>query len=162
MSAEAGLLVRLFYWSALAVGVPSVAGVGVFGSLSLMLWWQRPGPSGTEAKVSESLVNVLVVMVGWVVKVLGAVFGALEGVVRVLTVVSLAGVLFAGLLYVTGRGLALNSMWARAVGSVLMLIILMVSTLGSLTGALGVFRMLPLLMLLLSSYSLWLIWRGLA
>ena len=163
MNAQAALVAKMFYWSAALVGVPSVLGFVGFGILSLVLWFQRPNANSTDgAKVSDSLVNVVVVMAGWVGKVLGALLGVAEGLIQILTVVCLVGTVFAGLLFLTARGIAVNATWARIVGSLLMGVLLLISGLASLSAGGGVLRLIPLLLLILSGYSLWLMWRGFA
>lgn len=163
MSEAGAWLVRAFWWSALAVGIPSALGTAGFGLASLVLWWQRPeAGSGTEAKVSDSLVNVVVVMAGWLGKLLGGLLGMAEGLLRIATVVSAAGLVFAALLYLTSRGLAVNAVWARMLAGVLLLGLLAGGLLGSLTQGAGWFRFGGLGVAGASAAAMWTLWRGLA
>ncbi len=163
MNAQAALVARMFYGSAALVGVPSVLGFVGFGILSLVLWFQKPTSDSTAgAKVSDSLVNVVVIMAGWVGKVLGAILGVAEGLIQILTVVSLVGTIFAGLLFLTARGIEVNATWARVVGSLLMGMLLLISGLATLSAGGGLLRLVPMMLLLMSGYSLWLMWRGFA
>lgn len=101
-------------------------------------------------------------MAGWVGKVLGAILGVAEGLIQILTVVSLVGTIFAGLLFLTARGIEVNATWARVVGSLLMGVLLLISGLATLTAGGGLLRLVPLMLLIMSGYSLWLMWRGFA
>jgi|GEM_PF-2122757 len=161
METEGLLVAKLFYWTSLLVGVPSTIGAVFFGGFSLLLWFEKPVTNtSADAKVSDSLVNVIVVMAGFAVKALTLFGDIVEGFIRGLAVVSFCGIVFAGMLYLTGRGLAGDAMWAKVVGSGLMLLMLSLSALGTLTPVLGPFRVVPMLLLGLSVYSLWMIWRG--
>jgi hypothetical protein len=162
MSEQAMWLVGAFRWGALVLGVPSLAGTVGFGLLSLLMWWQRPDPkaaNGTDAKVSESLVNVVVVMAGWAAKALGALTGLVEVFVQLAALASLGGLLFAGLLFWTSRGLAGHALWARGVAGLLMIVFLLVGCLVGLSSGFGPFRLVGVGMVLLAGYSLWVIWR---
>ena len=163
MEAQGLFVARLFSWTALAVAVPSMAGTLYFGGCALLMWMQKPVVNtSVDAKVSDSLVNVVVQLAGFAGKVLTVFGGLVEGIIRGLALASFCGLVFAGMLYLTGRGLAGNAMWAKVVGSGLMLLIVLVSGLGTLTPAIGLARLLMFLLLGSSCYSLWLIWRGLA
>ncbi len=163
METQGLLVVKLFYWVSLLVGIPSMIGSAFFGGFSLLLWLQKPVTNtSADAKVSDSLVNVIVVMAGIAGKVLSLFGDIVEGFVRGLAIASFCGIVFAGMLYLTGRGLAGNAMWAKLAGSALMVLLVAISGLGTLTPVLGPFRVLSLLLLGLSLYSLWIIWRGVA
>jgi len=163
MTDQALLLVNAFRWSAVALGVPSMLGTVGFGLLSLVMWWQRTSSNtGTDAKVSDSLVNVLVVAAGWVAKVLGALIGLAEGLIRIAAIGSLCGLVFAGLLWVTSRGLAVNAVWARGLAGVLLLFILLMGFIACVSSVGGLVRLGGLGLAMLSGYSIWMIWRGFA
>lgn len=156
-------MAKLFYWTSLLVGVPSMISAVFFGGFSLLLRFEKPVTNtSADAKVWDSLVNVIVVMAGFAVKALTLFGDIVEGFIRGLAVASICGIVFAGMLYLTGRGLAGDAMWAKVVGSGLMVLMLLLSALGILTPVLGPFRVVPLLLLGLSVYSLWMIWRGIA
>lgn len=163
METQSLLVVKLFYWSSLLVGLPSMIGSVFFGGYALLLSMQKPVTNtSANAKVSDSLVNVIVQMAGFAGKVLSVFGDIVEGIIRGLAFASFCGLVFAGMIFLTGRGLAGNAMWAKVVGSGLMLVMLLVSGLGSLTPAFGLIRLLSFVLFGLSGYSIWMIWRGVA
>jgi hypothetical protein len=163
MEAQGLFVARLFSWTALAVAVPSMVGTLYFGGCALLMWMQKPVVnSSVDAKVSDSLVNVVVQLAGFAGKVLTVFGGLVEGIIRGLALASFSCLVFAGMLYLTGRGLAGNALWAKVVGSGLMLVMMIVAGFGSLMSEFGPYRLVPLMFLVLGMYSLWMIWRGVA
>ncbi len=161
MEAQGLFVARLFSWTALVVGVPSMVATLYFGGCALLLWMQKPVVNtSVDAKASDSLVNVVVQLAGFAGKALTVFGGLVEGIIQGLAIASFSCLVFAGMLYLTGRGLAADAMWAKVVGSGLMLILLLVSGLGTMTLTLGLSRVVPLMLLVLSIYTLWAIWRG--
>lgn len=162
MNEQGPMLVNAFRIGSLVVGIPSAAGSIGFGLLSVILWIQRPEPVSSSAKVSESLVNVIVVMAGWFAKVIAGILGLVEGLVHIAAAVSFGGVLLAALLFVTSRGLAVNALWARGVAGLMLLVALLAGALLMLTVGAGLFRLVGLAVTAFSGYAIWLLWRGIA
>lgn len=152
---------KLFYCLSAAVGLPSLLGTLLFGVLSFLAWWQRPAPVGNgDAKVSESLVNVIVAMANGAAQVLSKLLGFAEGLLHLLTGLSLAGLALAAFLLLIGRGLDTGAVWARLAASAFLLLSILVSLLCTLSAGLGSWRLLALTLLLGSGYALWITWRG--
>ena len=95
METQSLLVVKLFYWSSLLVGLPSMIGSVFFGGYALLLSMQKPVTNtSADAKVSDSLVNVIVVMAGFAGKVLTVFGDIVEGIIRGLAVASFCGMVF--------------------------------------------------------------------
>jgi hypothetical protein len=160
MDTNLAAVARGFYVVAALLGVPSALGTVGFSVLSLLAWWQRPAPSAAaDPKASESLVNVVVVMAGWMGRILSGLLGLAEGLFHIMAALSLAGLGLAALIFFTGRGLENGAVWARLAGSVLLGFLLLAGALAALSSGLGLLRLPALALTILFGYSIWLIWR---
>lgn len=157
------ILDRMFWWAAMVMGVASGLGTTVFGLLSIAMWVGRPAPTSPgDPRMSESLVGLMVLAAGWVVKVLGAILGLVEGLMRFATALSFCGLLFAAVLWWISRGLAEQALWAKIVASGMLAVGVLVGGLLSLSAGAGLFRLGGVGVAGFCGYAIWLAWKGVA
>lgn len=147
------MLDRVFWWASLVVGVPSGAATLGFGGMSLYMWLQRPGPTRSGV-TGSSLVDVVVGLAELLGKGLVLLGSMVEGVLHFLTAVSVAGLMLAGVLYLTSRGLAVGAWWGKGMATAFVLLVVIVGGLAGLTAGAGLLRPVGLGLAGLGIYTL--------
>jgi hypothetical protein len=153
------IVARGFGIAGWALGIPSaLAAIGL--GVGAVVMGARPAPPSEALSVGDyGLVGLLsnaAIGLAGVLSFLGGIAAWLMGL---LAVAALATALFAGLLYLIGRGLRVSAPWARVLAIVLSAL-LAVNALLVLTVAQGAARLADSLLLAGLAYALWALgWR---
>ena len=149
-----------FRLAGLLLAIPSLATLAVAADAAFSLRGLPPPDNSKPLDIGTyGLVRIMANVLRGLDPIMQVIAGAVGWVVTLLAVAASLALLFAVLLYLTGRGIGHHAAWARVFGSLLTfglgLISLMVLT--SLRRDLALFAAAPLG---LSLYTLWvLIWR---
>jgi hypothetical protein len=150
------MLDRVFWWGAVALGVPSSLGTIGFSILSFALWLSRPNPSRpSDPRMSESLVGVVYLLAEGIGKIFAGLAAAVEWIIHMLLAASFAGVLMSLLLWWISRGLAADALWARSVAGVIFLLLFLISALLSVSSGADMYRLLGLALAVGSGWSIY-------
>lgn len=104
---------RIFRILGLVCGLPALGGTLYFGSLAVAAWRSPPPASAPPAAPDHSLFGLLESGLRTFTAGAELLGGIADAIVAALALLSLAVLLFSLALYVTGRGLGADRLWAR-------------------------------------------------
>jgi hypothetical protein len=150
-----------FKVSGLIVGVPAVAAC-VFLTIEAIWFHHAAAPDGSHliSVRTYGLIGLMNDAAVGIDRVFGVLAGLAAWLFAGLAVVALFIALWAGLLYLVGRGVGRRALWARIVGGVFALILALANLLALTSLPDEKMDLAPLLLLGVGLYTLWtLIWR---
>ena len=160
MNPHTTFLIWTHYIVAGLVGLPATCGIVYFGWQVLDLL-RHPTPPIPEMITTQGETVKLITGVerglATVMRPL-AVLG--EGIVKGLFAASLAALIFAAILYFTGRGLSVGAGWARLLSGSAWALVTLVGALSLLTPVGGLIRLAGTSFLLFGGYGLWVVTSG--
>jgi len=127
MNPHLPIVVNAFYGAAAALALPSIPGFLYFGWAALRMRWLTPAPPAGAAANTDSMIGLIETgarVFGSVFRIIGA---AGEWLTTVLAAAFFLGLLLAGGLFFTGRGIQAHAGWARAIASLVVFALLLTS-----------------------------------
>lgn len=161
MIAHRSIVALGFKVSGLIVGVPAVA-ASVFLTIEAISLHRAAAPDGAHliSVRTYGLIGLMNDAAVGIDRVFGVLAGLAAWLLAGLAVVALFVALWAGLLYLVGRGVGRRALWARIVGGVFALILALANLLALTSLPDEKMDLPPLLLLGVGLYTLWtLIWR---
>jgi hypothetical protein len=154
-----GVVANAFYAAAAGLGLPSIAALLLYASHRVQLW-VRPTPEG--AGFPKNPDAILLILHG-MTRLIGGAAGVLGRVGQFLfngvALISAFALIFALVLFLTGRGLHAHQGWARGFAGLITGCLLLTSLL-SLTALRGPLLLLSTGLTLASAYAICAVWRG--
>lgn len=160
MNPHTTFLIWIHYIFAWLVGFPAICGTLFFGWQVLDLIRNPTPPMPELTTSSDGMVQIFngvergLAFVTRPIAILG------EGIIKGLFTASVVGLVFAAILYFTGRGLSVGSGWARVLSGSAWLLVTLIGALSLLTPANGLIRLAGASVLLFGGYGLWVLTTG--
>jgi len=159
MNPHANILIWTHYIVAGLVGLPASCGAVYFGWQVVQLLW-RPTPPIPAMITDQGETVKLITGAERVAATAVYALGSLgDGIIKGLLAASVAALVFASILYFTGRGLSVGAGWARLLSGSAWALLTLIGAL-SLLSAGGAVRLAGASVFLLGGYSLWVLVTG--
>lgn len=139
------MLDRVFWWAAMALGVPSAISTVILTIVSITMWLSRPAPGKPlDSAYGNSIVGLIMIAAQGIGNIFSGLTAIFEFFIHMALGASVAGVALSAFLWWISRGLAADALWARGMAGIIFVLFFLISALLAVSSGAGVFRLVGL------------------